>query len=849
MALTISFDDSLVEVIATKFDLRAPNRAALEATVKRLAAGDFDPQTPLVLNMATGAGKTYIMAALIEYLRECGHTNVMVVTPGRVIQSKTVANFTRSSRKYIGGFDVPPQITTPVNLRGWNTSVQGGQAALTAGFVGSQVFVFNVQNLLAPKKADQATTADTVEARRAKIRKFDENSGNLYAHLQGLDDLVILADESHLYGSDAVAFNAALKELVPAATIGLTASAEPGDDVVYRYPLYQAIIDRYVKQPVIVYRKSGYDRYPDAEERQLRDGLAVLRAKAAAYKAYVYNNPDVKPVRPVMLVTCSDIEHATATAKLLAGPGYVGDSSRVLQVDSKHDDEQTRTFLENIDEEHSTIEAVVSVGKLREGWDARSVAVIVSLRALASEVLTQQTMGRGLRLPFGSYTGMATIDQLDIISHRSFRDYLRSEDALETFGIDEKAAGSHEVPVEVTSGDGTVEGHNVPSSELAAGDGKSDVPVSHTDTPVPEPAEDDGDHPVVEVREVDDDAAIPAPQEVQEPVVVRMNEQFAGQSFMFPSSEMVVATPKFDLAEITDEQVRVAAAAVNVEGVTLSREKITADDGEVRLEKATNAIGGVDSVDDDTVYRELVRAAVGSRTFEQTEGNLQILERRIVRMLMDAVSFSPWTEKALESGRREIHRLLTAARKSFVASRTDLEVQVTTRVLPVRPSATLAVGREVLPPLDAADLRSFEVGQYYGPWEKCLFTAASFDSGSAEYRLADMLNFDPEVKWWTRLYSADEARFAWSGGTRYYHPDFVVCDVEGNYWIVEAKADNRVEDDEVVSKREAANKVMRKLTGDPRFIDQWGYLFASESDIKSVETWHGLKERTRPVTS
>jgi len=40
---------------------------------------------------------------------------------------------------------------------------------------------------------------------------------------------------------------------------------------------------------------------------------------------------------------------------------------------------------------------------LKEGWDVKNVYVIVSLRASVSEILTEQTLGRGLRLPFGAY--------------------------------------------------------------------------------------------------------------------------------------------------------------------------------------------------------------------------------------------------------------------------------------------------------------------------------------------------------------------------------------------------------------------------------------------------------------
>ena len=68
------------------------------------------------------------------------------------------------------------------------------------------------------------------------------------AYLKGLDNLVVIADESHLYSTSAVAFHAALEELNPAASIGLTASVLPGDHVIHSYKLYEAIRDKYVKE-------------------------------------------------------------------------------------------------------------------------------------------------------------------------------------------------------------------------------------------------------------------------------------------------------------------------------------------------------------------------------------------------------------------------------------------------------------------------------------------------------------------------------------------------------------------------------------------------------------------------
>src|SRR5699024_3778828 len=94
----------------------------------------------------------------------------------------------------------------------------------------SMVFVFNVQQLVAPKKTDTSSTG-TLEGQRTKIRKWQEDAGSLYEYLTALEDLIVIADESHLYGTSAKAFNQALRDLKPAATIGLTASASKDDQV------------------------------------------------------------------------------------------------------------------------------------------------------------------------------------------------------------------------------------------------------------------------------------------------------------------------------------------------------------------------------------------------------------------------------------------------------------------------------------------------------------------------------------------------------------------------------------------------------------------------------------------
>lgn len=411
MRIDIPHDENLIADIAARFDLREPNRQALTDLVAWLASGDTDTDNEGVADLATGVGKTYLMSALIEYLAHCGVRNVLIVTPGSTIQRKTIDNFDEASRKYVPGADLIPTIVTPDNFQTAQTgSLLHDRTAL-------KVLVFNVQQLLAP----------TAEASR-RTREVDENIGApLYQHLQNADDLFVIADEHHLYSTRARAFNSAIRDLDPVALIGLTATPAPENfsKIKSRYTLGQAIADGFVKTPVIVYRRDG----TTDERTQLRDACALLRIKEQAYNAYQSAAPSAAPVKPVLFVVCSSIDHAETVAATLAQADFIGDGHAVLQVTSQSSDEALQA-LADVENADSPIRAIVSVNMLKEGWDVKNIAVIVALRTLASQALTEQILGRGLRLPYGVRTGIPTIDQVDLVAHDSYAQLLQQRDVL-----------------------------------------------------------------------------------------------------------------------------------------------------------------------------------------------------------------------------------------------------------------------------------------------------------------------------------------------------------------------------------------------------------------------------------
>lgn len=815
-----SYDANLIDDISSRFNLRDPNREAFAAAIEALG-GDVNPDIPLVLSLATGVGKTYIMAAIIEYLREIGLLDVIIVTPGKIVQAKTVANFQIGSKKFIEGGRVPAKVITPENYDAFRPQADD-YTLIGQQLDPVQLFVLNVQQL--------TSNATQLPSER-------ELSGNLNEYLRGKKNLIVLADEHHLYSLTAKAFREGIMALGPAAVIGLTASAADTDDVRYRYTLRQAISDRYVKRPVIAFRKGGYGKHE--EEQQLRDALALLAVKQQAYETYRAANPGAPAINPVLFVQCADIDHATATVQLLRTPEFFGSQETVLQVDNQHDDANTVASLENIDSPRSRVRAVVSVNKLKEGWDVKNVAVMVTLRAMASEVLTQQTLGRGLRLPFGYITGVSHVDQLDIIAHESFTSMLSNEKILKEFGLDAirtEPRSKSEVH--------TPAGHTgrLPP---ATTDTTAISPTGTNDTPIALPTDDsntrghviDGGVGVIELG-ANDVITTPPPPQI---TTISINDEFADLTFTFPSTEIRFNERPLRLVDqITGDTIDAAARGITDASAVLHRHELSFKTKKLRtIESEDVAVGSI-HIGVDDAKAELVRQALHSRSFDSSSENIRYVTEMLVPRLMHAASLAEWTDKTVRAAIEAIRDVISTAALEHRRSLGE-ETIITPRVLPIAFSYPLRPGETTLDLLSTdATAKDFSRGRHYAPWHRGLFPAAKFDSFSAEYQLASMLDRSTQIEWWKRLYPSDRASIAYST-TSSYNPDFVARDLDGIHWIIEGKSEDGRDDDKVEAKRRAAANVVERLPLDPTFDDQqWGYAIAFESDVKRADSWNDL---------
>ena len=101
--------------------------------------------------------------------------------------------------------------------------------------------------------------------------------------------------------------------------------------------------------------------------------------------------------------------------------GYYADKVMEIHSDQKktEKDENIQKLL-SLEAPDNKIEIVIHVNMLKEGWDVTNLYTIIPLRTSASETLTEQTIGRGLRLPYGERTGVDEVDRLSIVSHDKY---------------------------------------------------------------------------------------------------------------------------------------------------------------------------------------------------------------------------------------------------------------------------------------------------------------------------------------------------------------------------------------------------------------------------------------------
>ncbi|RIX48374.1 MAG: type III restriction endonuclease subunit R [Rhodocyclales bacterium GT-UBC] len=836
-----------VDQVPALRDSKARSPEELKAMQHALAGqfptlSDFERDFPsLCFALATGVGKTRLMGAFISYLHAAyGYKHFFVLAPNLTIYDKLIGDFSPNSPKYvfkgIAEFaSTPPEVITGDNYE------QRGSLSLLGGI---EVNIFNISKI----------NSEVRGGKSPKIKRLSEYLGQSYfEYLAGLDDLVLIMDESHRYRASAGV--RALNELRPLLGLELTATpfvegtggkTTPFKNVVMDYPLARAIEDGFVKEPAVVTQQNFDPNAHSAgalETIKLQDGVRVHEETKVHLLTYAQQTGD-KLVKPFMLVIARDTTHAAQLMATIESNDFFAGryKGKVIQVDSSRsgaeEEEMIRRLLavESYDE---PTEIVIHVNMLKEGWDVTNLYTIVPLRAANARTLIEQSIGRGLRLPYGRKTGVDVVDRLNIIAHDKFQEVIDeagrgdspirmqalvltadtgSSSNLKSISVQPTAnamlgtvtTGTQQLPG--ANADGTQYGTSAPTTVFKTDEQRQIAQVA-MDVIVEISRERQDGQPLVASTQALTQASI------QQQITQRVQER------MLPKQGDLLVTEALPVADIVQQTV-----AVLVEHTIDIPRILVKPKGPV---KSGYKLFNLDLSKMNFQPQDMALVGQGLKTgkqvlYGQSSTVLESqLENYIVRELInyDDVSYDEHAELIYELAGQavahfktylktddELHNILGNYGKTIAENMhlqmalhyfediSESEVVISQGFTPLKHCAFTAEG-DILPLHQAPDEKG-KIAQYvYGGFNKCAYPVQKFHSDT-ERVLACVLERDA-LRWFRPVAGQFNIYYRSGANQPEYVPDFVAATADHNL-IIETKAAKDMDAGDVKAKADAA---------------------------------------------
>ena len=833
---------------------------------------DFERDFPsLCFALATGVGKTRLMGAFIAYLHLAkGVRHFFVVAPNLTIYEKLKTDFTPNTPKYVLDGIAEFAVTPPVIVTG--DDYEQGRGVRGGGLFNDEAVHINIFNI-------SKINAEVRGGQEPRIKRLQEYIGTSYfEYLAVLPDLVLLMDESHRYRASAGV--RALNELRPVLGLELTATpqiergnrTERFKNIIFDYPLGRALDDGLVKRPAVATREN-FDpaHYDEAklERLKLEDGIRIHETVKVELAAYA-SRYEKRLVKPFVLVVAQDTEHADALVALIKSAEFFEGRYRdkVITVHSNQRGEErdeTIQALLRVEDPAEPTEIVVHVNKLGEGWDVTNLYTIIPLRAANSRNLVEQSIGRGLRLPYGTRTGDPVVDRLTIVAHDRFQEIIDEANRPGSLLHWDQVVVGKDVPLEPKIGVELLSPFEAAVQTGSAGAAAEAAGAEQEVFVFQEGAEQQIAKATAEVvsRHFQ---YLPRSADLKKPEVLEKLVQAVERS-LAPGQLELTVDDRTDVAKIVAK----AVEALKLRNIDIPKITVVPT-GEVRSGfgdfDLKCGVRGWEPVPDDILIQHL-------RSNERTtlaSGSGVVPEERpenyIVRRLID------FDDVAYERDGTLLYKLagqLVAHLRGYLSNEEDVlnvlqyherslaefihrqmephywehavayEARVHDGFEVLRGKLITGDGTSVRDVRHAANPLSDTRRYRFGWFKKNLYAEAKFDS-DPERRMAVLLEDTKEVLKWFRPEGAPP-HIDWANG-RGYEPDFVV-ETGAEKFLIEVKAENEMNDLEVLAKAKAAGEWCTHASahavahkGKP-----WAYLLVPDSAVNAAATLAGLRAK------
>jgi type III restriction enzyme len=868
-----------LEILARVCDIISLEKAADVAQALRAVQSEFSTVTDferdfpsLCFALATGVGKTRLMGAFIAYLNKTeGIRHFFVLAPNLTIYNKLIADFTPNTPKYvfqgIAEFAVePPEIVTGDNYES-GRGVRAGNLFES----GVHVNIFNIGKITSIE-----TPKGAVKTNIPKFRRLQEYIGQSYFdYLSKLDDLVLLMDESHRYRASAGM--KAINELKPILGLELTATpqiergggSELFKNVIYSYPLSNAMEDGFVKEPAVATRENfdikNYDE-GGLERLKLEDGVRIHENTKVELEVYAREN-GVPIVKPFMLVIAKDTDHANALVKVMEdGTFFEGRyKGKVITVHSAlkgEERDETVEQLIHVEKPDNPTEIVIHVNMLKEGWDVTNLYTIVPLRAANSRTLVEQSIGRGLRLPYGKRTGVGAVDRLTIVSHDKFQeivDYANSAESIIRGGLKIVGIPTERTRVVVVEPEivNRIAGPVAPY-------GKPGTPAEQQKFLFESPKEQEAAKATLEVirREFE---SLPRSADLTQPEIQLQIVERVKTLIAPAQREIEGVAEKVDVAKVVAKAIQLRnELSIDIPRITmqpvgdvtrgyrefkmdLSRVNYQPVDNEILIQELHRReqhrlMSGTGIVPEEKLEDYLVRGLIDFNdiSYDDQAALLYKLAEQTVAHLRSYLKDGEEVLNVLQYHQQGLVNLIhVQMQEHYEEKATAYEAHVSKGFTTLRPNNYSAPADEAerdfrAPVIEKQDIRKM----LFSGFKNCLYRVQKFDSDS-ERRFAVVLENDKEVLKWFKPAKGDfQIHYASDAS---YEPDFVV-ETKKEKFLCEPKSAAEMEDREVLAKAQAAAEWCRHATehegkngGKP-----WTYLLIPHDVIMDNKTLKGL---------
>lgn len=859
---------SYLDAISTHCDYKCDDKETIEAAASEYSENNRKVRTKFdfpsfCYNMATGIGKTRLMGACIYYLYKTkGYKHFFILAPGNTIYDKLRNESNPAHPKYIfKGLEAEmgrPRVWDGENYDQYPVKYEQGSLFVDQ-MSEIQLFIFNIGKIFNSKTDTQFN-----------FHKFKETLGASFADvLAQFDDLVICMDEAHHYY--APASMKAINYLRPILGLEFTATPKSHSNVIYSYDVARGAAEGYLKIPVVMGRSNiaGYSQ-DDIEEMKIRDGLTLHEHRKTILREYCVNN-ELDYVKPIVLIACKDTDHAKKIRALIDSDDFMNGKykGKVIEIHSKQTGEESEEnvrLLLSIENAKNPIEIVLHVYKLKEGWDVNNLFTIIPLNAAKSDILAMQTIGRGLRLPFGEQTDNEDLDTLDIVAHDHYRelvDEIRSNDIFRYRDLDKTGVeDSESVDVSSTFEDGQLSfiDEAITSTGLKSFD---QMRNPQTQLEIYEAyvknfmasqkknrrSDDPNQLSLFDVApEVMQTGETPGPQSTGTDTVSTTLDTQSGKRPMTQEeftktvteySAKAISVPKIlvqTTSEVKFNRFEVKRTIQDFEIATAKIERFDAinqhlltvvDAQALEVEDARNTLACMllDSIselsyDDADFIIDVVEQYLSQITGDEEEKKKIV--RRYAGLIVNDIKKQIYTH--MDRKTQDIH----IVQKDLIVFRKFVKN--------VKKNGQVRYDK---PFTDRSNIKKY----LFTGYKKSYYPANAFDSDT-ERQFSVILEEDPDVIRWIKP-PLNQLGLFWKAGQQ-YNPDFLVETATGKY-MVEVKALNEVNNEEVVSKaREGIRWCTFASTADPDH-KTWEYRLISDDNIHPGNTCKYTLGTAHPV--